>query len=185
MQVKQNPKDQWKYWNKFAVSKWYSLIEPYTFKTSFISISLDQTESIVKYQELILAQYLDSPELPPYDDYLLEQLESELDKVIKLFPQGAFVKMSDRSPKDAATERGRIQQHLSKFLEPIIAKEENSCLNNWEGLPAVYRAMMASLKVTTGKEALQLILISFRTLEDLKERIQFKDSFWDLEIVVR
>jgi hypothetical protein len=41
------------------------------------------------------------------------------------------------------------------------------------------------LLVTSGKEALQLILVSFRTLEDLKERIQFSNEFWELEIVVR
>jgi hypothetical protein len=39
--------------------------------------------------------------------------------------------------------------------------------------------------VTSGKDALQLILVSFRTLEDLKERVAFAEEFWELEIVVR
>lgn len=188
MEVKkpnQNQIDQWEYWNTFSVSKWCNLIQPFTFSTFFIPISVVQTEAIIKYQELILAEYLNSEELPAYNDRILDELEMKLDEMIKQFPEGAFVKMSDRSPKDAATERGRIQQHLTRFLQPIMRKEANSCLNNWEGLPAVYRAMMASLRVSSGKEALQLILVSFRTLEDLKERMLLKDFFWDLEIVVR
>jgi hypothetical protein len=61
-------------------------------------------------------------------------------------PCGAFVKMSDRSPKDAATERGRIQAHLEQYLRPVCTGAEASYLNNWVALPAVYRAMMSALR---------------------------------------
>ncbi len=66
------------------------------------------------------------------------------------------MKLSDRSPKDAATERGRIY----KFLELPEAKGGAPELSsNAVGLPAVYRAMMGSLKVKSGREALKLLLI--------------------------
>ena len=67
------------------------------------------------------------------------------------------MKLSDRSPKDAATERGRIY----KFLELPEAKGGGALelSSNAVGLPAVYRAMMGSLKVKSGREALKLLLI--------------------------
>lgn len=177
--------EEWKYWNSFSVSKWYPFIEKLTFPSSFISISLDEARSIIKYQELVCEKYIDSPDLPPYDDPLLEELENRLENAVQFFGCGAFVKMSDRSPKDAATERGRIQAHLDQYLRPVCVGGEGNYLNNWVALPAVYRAYMSALRVTSGREALQLILVSFRTLEDLKERVAFADELWELEIVIR
>jgi hypothetical protein len=54
--------------------------------------------------------------------------------------------MSDRSPKDSATERNRMQIHLDEYLASVCMGPESSYLNNWVGLPAVYKAMMAALK---------------------------------------
>ncbi len=58
----------------------------------------------------------------------------------------AFVKMSDRSPKDSATELGRIQRCLGPPIEETIKETNNRGLSrkkmkesNQYGLPAVYR----------------------------------------------
>lgn len=104
-----------------------------------------------------------------------------------------FVKMSDRSPKDSVTERGRIQ----KFLANPLKEVENRDLASSEfGLPAVYRAFNQglylccryspqALKVTSAHEAMELLLTSFRTLEDVMMRLEYKSTLWELVIVVR
>lgn len=113
-------------------------------------------------------------------------LEQRMNPIIEQYVKeggGAFVKLSDRSPKDAATERGRIY----KFLELPEAKGGGALelSSNAVGLPAVYRAMMGSLKVKSGREALKLLLISFRTLEDVQIRLNYQDKLWELKLVIR
>jgi hypothetical protein len=39
--------------------------------------------------------------------------------------------------------------------------------------------------VTSGKEALLLLLVSFRTLADVKFRLKFKEKIWELSIAIR
>ena len=53
-----------------------------------------------------------SKPLAPYASERLDRIERELEEVTSYFVKqrgrsGAFVKLSDRSPKDATTERGR------------------------------------------------------------------------------
>jgi len=89
--------------------------------------------------------------------------------------------MSDRSGKDAVTEHGRINAFLEKPLKEL---EGQDYFTNHTGLPAVYRAFSQALKVTSGADALSLLLVSFRTLADVKMRLHYADT-WELIIAVR
>jgi len=167
------------------------------------SLTPDDAAAFIQYQQKLLEDMSMSADdvydpakiedgldtLPSYENEpLLVAIEHKLEEMIKVFGnKGAFVKMSDRSPKDSTTERGRIHRALNlDFVASLPAQEKRNYLaSNATGLPAIYKGMMKSMKVTSGKEALRLLLMSFRTLEDVQMRLDFKDQLWELDIVVR
>jgi len=96
------------------------------------------------------------------------------------FSGGAFIRFSARSPKDSATERGRMNLFLKETLKDIAADDSS----NETGLPAVYRAFIKALKVRSGKEAMEVILVSVRILEDLQMAMVFPE-LWDVCVIIR
>jgi hypothetical protein len=47
----------------------------------------------------------------------LEKLEGRLQKLVESFPQGAFVRLSTRSPKDAVLLSPKLYENLEKFID--------------------------------------------------------------------
>jgi hypothetical protein len=98
---------------------------------------------------------------------LLEELERKLDVLIKgCFQKGAFVKLSSRSPKDVTLFR----TDFNSFLDHEIANAIESTPDMQEEvLNALifFRAATNANKVTSGKEAMFLLLNSQRVYDDL------------------
>ena len=160
----QSTESQLAYWNAFSVRHWYPALEQHTFTTRFIPIAVDLAKSIVTQQERLLQSPL--AEITYEEDEKLLALEREIDQQIRSFESrgilyyfdfidispGAFARLSLRSPKDAATERGRIDPYLDHYLRDVDQHDGS----NASALPAVYRAMMKALRVTSGREAMEL-----------------------------
>lgn len=203
------------YWDTFAVNRWYDAIQDDTFETRFVPITVDTARVFTDMQAKILMEFIPFDDLP-YPTQLAE-LEQEIDAAIadlhlesntclynsflsQLKSGGyelsqpsdvnrVFIKLSDRSPKDSATENGRIQRrmqipeswfHLEKVeLDALIE-------SNRHGLPLVYRAFSDAVMCSTGREVIQLLLDSVRIYEDLQQRISYAGAHdWSLQLVVR
>ena len=108
-------KELWSYWDSFQVKEWYPYIKCCTFRTEFVDIAEDVALLMMQYMEGLLQVDSTAP-LPAFPESfkpLEERLSLALSQVGQ--GQGGFVKLGDRSPKDAATERGRIEPHLEKL----------------------------------------------------------------------
>jgi hypothetical protein len=165
------------YWDTFSVCEWYPIIAEHTFPTTFVAVSQEEAREMLRLQMQMLETGqtdVDMSSLGP----LLARMEEAVAEV-----GSAVVKMSDRSPKDAAFARGRVE----KVLREDFATAPRT-------LVTVYRAMMRSLRCdgrgeqqVAGREALLLLLDSFRVLEDVRQRLLYADQGhpWRLDVCVR
>jgi hypothetical protein len=117
---------EFEYWDTFSVRHWYHVIGPsFTFQTAFCAVERHEAETILELQTELLAAG---------EDALvdLSRLDGLRSRLAPLISGNVFVKCSDRSGKDAAFTRGRIEQCLKSALQNGAPKSQ----------VAVYRAMM-------------------------------------------
>ncbi|KAH3745028.1 carboxylic acid reductase [Pelomyxa schiedti] len=89
----------------------------------------------------------------------ITDLESQLKILIESFPQGAFVRLSTRSPKDSAF----ATSHYHSILQQV--KHQNPSLD--QGVCEA-RAHVMSMCVTHAMDAIRLLLHSQRVMHDLR-----------------
>ena len=126
----------------------------------------------------------------------------KLDNLIQAYKDsGAFVRLSDRSPKDAVVDNlcnrmhKRAKGEIKRFAPfgtsspppkasdlMFVAGEvcEEKEMN--ENMTVFIRSCSKAMMVTSGKEAMELLLNSERIIQDLKKATAYKHT---LQIVVR
>eukprot|EP01087_Luapelamoeba_hula_P023840 TRINITY_DN8860_c0_g1_i3.p1 TRINITY_DN8860_c0_g1~~TRINITY_DN8860_c0_g1_i3.p1 ORF type:complete len:471 (+),score=65.27 TRINITY_DN8860_c0_g1_i3:52-1464(+) len=119
---------------------------------------------------------------------ILQSLTNRLDAAIQPFVQssgGAFVKLSTRSPKDAALVGTKMQDIIEAGIKASTLKHD-SPEALIEDIVLFTRAGSLALKVTSGMEAIELLVRSQRTYEDISllELIGGRDNF-DMQLIVR
>jgi len=116
------------------------------------------------------------------DSELLSALEERIDHAVKSFGDaGAFVRLSTRSPKDSAIAHDRTMKFFEEELQKMgkgADKDENS------RLIALIKASTLALRIFSGAEAMELIIKSERSNEDLLLALEFPDT-WDMKAIIR
>jgi len=149
------------YQSQFGIDTWIDRLGEFTFKTKSIPLSFQEAEEIIsKHSEKIY-----------HSGELLSDLESRIDDILKKdFPNGSFIKLNTRSPKDVPVydfENSKIQ----KLIVDEISKWRNP--NSNEETIAFVMATNKSMKLMEGKDAIELILKSSRIYEDLCKMVAF------------
>lgn len=102
----------------------------------------------------------------------LNDLEQRLDLEIKTnFPQGAFLRLCGRSPKDGEPlDRTAVRARYAKELDELSAAGMDPTAANTR-----YRAVLRVpwMQVCTGSEAMSLLLTSERVFADLHDWLKF------------
>ena len=155
--------------NPFNIDVWYPLVKDITFKTYFIPFEKEEGNVILKYYN--------SKDQITYEDYLiLESLEKKIDLEIQknegLKKNGAFIRLIDRSPKDGDPyEKEKVLEEYNNNLK-IISKELNKDINdNNVRLTAIDKTHI--LIVKNGKDALNLLLTSYRSHMDISDWLKY------------
>eukprot|EP01104_Vermistella_antarctica_P013546 TRINITY_DN4118_c1_g1_i3.p1 TRINITY_DN4118_c1_g1~~TRINITY_DN4118_c1_g1_i3.p1 ORF type:complete len:450 (-),score=80.24 TRINITY_DN4118_c1_g1_i3:129-1478(-) len=103
----------------------------------------------------------------------LSELEASLDKAVRQFKGGAFVKLSVRSPKDSvfdmATFKGLVEEKLD--MDGVKALDHPEALS--QSVAALKYACWKGMQVHTGREALVLLLRSERIYLDILQHDLF------------
>jgi hypothetical protein len=95
-----------------------------TFETEFLELELREAKALLKYREasVMIAQLkqLDpNREFPsPVEGEIeatLVSLEEKLERTISTYANGAFVRLSTRSPKDSALNSARMKSMLTEW----------------------------------------------------------------------
>ena len=199
----------------YRIEHWYPKIREYTFETAFLDVDSETCGAIAKYAESarLLRQsinFQDSLEdrlfvheeaakhLPVSKETfaLLDKLEKQLDDAIKSFgDDGAFVKLSTRSPKDTAIQLHNIHVFIAESLRKDMERAGGQMDDNeWHrcGVSAFVDACCKVLRVKNGAEAMFLMLHSDRVYSDItrmklanadSSKVQLAVRRWDPRVV--
>lgn len=167
----------------FDVENWIQWIEPVSFRTSFISLSLEEGKAILARFRFLMQDR----DLSPASLGLLQGVEKRLDDCIHQYgDRGCFVRLSSRSPKDALcfdepAYTKALAHYRGEFTDAELADPLYD--GNLSAL-AFCEALFPQLRRCSGRDALNLLCSSQRTLEDLLEATEAHEV-WSLKLVVR
>jgi hypothetical protein len=157
---------------EFRVEDWYSLIEPLTFPTQFVNLTIGQLLAMKNFYEATYrhaTQVKDISKIFSQDDQnALNQLENNIQTVMDSWNHGNntgikfFVRLSTRSPKDSCVQSPNFKKILTQQLD-LLGKENEP--------RAVIRTLNTSLQVTNAKDAMHLLLSSHRVYYDLSRSL--------------
>ncbi|PRP85353.1 hypothetical protein PROFUN_07061 [Planoprotostelium fungivorum] len=150
----------------FDTDVWYPSLSSVTFKTIFVPLTRPEARAIIAYQNL---RYRGKQNQFYTDDVsVLESLEDRLDVAVKdAFPEGAFIRLCGRSPKDGEPfDRQKPWQSYQHALRDLIQHGEPLTANT--KLRAIAQVNDV-LKVDSGREVMSLLLTSERVFADLHD----------------
>ena len=157
------------YFFEAAVDKWYENIKDCTFESAFLPISKDEAMIIINYWNNITSKS-NSPivEIPDGLLPLAEKIDQAIQNQFTKYPS-VFVKLSTRSPKDSKSIFRKAEESFKLRLDSDgnVVNPSGSTSKYNERLIAFSEEMARANAVTTGKEAIILLLDSWRVAEDL------------------
>eukprot|EP00026_Physarum_polycephalum_P007911 Phypoly_transcript_07982.p1 GENE.Phypoly_transcript_07982~~Phypoly_transcript_07982.p1 ORF type:complete len:366 (-),score=53.61 Phypoly_transcript_07982:285-1382(-) len=158
----------------FGIHTWYAALAPHTFYTSMFDLSYHEAKAITACHH----------HRPTEGNHLLD-IKTKLDYRLKNFPNGAFIKLDTRSPKDVpvyAFQNETVRKLLDSELEALNrAQLEDDDVTT----AAFVRATNKYMKVTTGEEALNLLVLSDRVSEDLDKALEYGEKLFTGKVVLR
>jgi len=192
----------------YRIEHWYPNIREYTFETVFLDVDSKSCHAITKYAESarLIRQSINfqstledrlfiheeaAKHLPVSKENfdLLDALEKKLDNAIKSFGEdGAFVKLSTRSPKDTAIQLHSIRVFIAESIRKDMERTGGQMDDNeWHrcGVSAFVDACCKVLRVRNGTEAMSLILHSDRVYSDITRMELTNADDSKLQIAVR
>jgi hypothetical protein len=159
------------YFFQAGVDQWYNKISRYTFESAFIPLQKEEARCIIDYWHNIGSKSNEEIKEIPTE---LQSLEKKVDEVLQrsFFPKysAVFVKLSTRSPKDSKTIFRKAEQQFQQRIDLSSGKVKDfpETVSRDNGrLLAFSEEMARANAVTTGKEAITVLLDSWRVAEDL------------------
>ncbi|KAH3744107.1 hypothetical protein Pelo_14490 [Pelomyxa schiedti] len=140
--------------------------EGLTFPTEFIPLTLEDANTILAAQEVSWHGMKNEANPYPVGDAGVS-LKSRIGAAVAKWPDGAFIRLSTRSPKDAVLNSPALSTCMQKELRDVPPGDENN------DLVAFYRAVVWSMRLTNADQAWSLLVNSTRVHEDLVRWIPF------------
>lgn len=156
----------------FDLDEWYPLLEPITYKTFFLPLTLEEAESIIAYNKTF---YLHRAAFTSSHTEVLEKLERKIEAFFNtntVLQKGAFLRLCGRSPKDGIpyNPRAYLEEYYSNLED--ISKAQN--LDKTKGnTKMIAIAKTHWLVVKNSMESLALLLSSRKVFLDLLDWVKF------------
>eukprot|EP00475_Leptophrys_vorax_P023699 TRINITY_DN32513_c0_g1_i1.p1 TRINITY_DN32513_c0_g1~~TRINITY_DN32513_c0_g1_i1.p1 ORF type:complete len:375 (+),score=101.55 TRINITY_DN32513_c0_g1_i1:25-1149(+) len=161
----------------FEIDQYFKYIEKHTFKTQFVELTLEEGRALRTRDD---------------SEGHLTNVKRKLDEAIAQFlPNGAFVRLSTRSPKDAVDkcEPEKLVEQIAKFIKREMTKkniQDPEELDINSKLICVRRAFFERMRVFSSEDVFKLLAVSYRTTGDLIRAVENVDvSPWNMKFVVR
>lgn len=171
-----------------AMNEWFDKLKDLTFDSAFVPVTAAEARQMIEYWRVAGSKLVAAADDPVVVPAALSGLVERVDAVIhSQFPAGAFVKLSTRSPKDSTTVfrkaarrfRERLTAGGGRIVEAIPTTEDNA------RLVAFQEEMVKAAVVTSGAEAVAILLDSARVAGDLMYALDEGPSAAPISIVVR
>ena len=168
------------------IDVWYPSVQQVTFRTQFLPLTIQEGRAILSFHDVSWRHAKDA--LLPEEISILRNLECALDQIIASFPGGcAFIRLCGRSPKDGEPfDRKSVRERYDKEICNLL--DAGKTLNGNTKMIAISRT--PTLKVTSGKEAMSLLLTSERVYSDMLDWLKYGEPEqicireWDEEMVL-
>ncbi|MFX0142216.1 MAG: hypothetical protein ACFFDN_51735, partial [Candidatus Hodarchaeota archaeon] len=164
--------------NETNIENWYDSLKSYTMETHFIPMSTELANAFIHHYQ----QSKGEGKITSEENLLLKNIKEQIDDILKKFKtpdNGAFVRLSTRSPKDSRIARKKSDKVFQEELKKGTGDENSR-------LVAIVKSSILGLKVNSGKEAMELLLDSQRIYDDLVTALQFsKTEGFSQKIFVR
>lgn len=152
------------------VDVWYPMLKSLTFKTYFIHLTHKEAKAIVHYY---INRYVHQKRFTLEDQNTLINLEKKIDKYFEAYPdlkEGALFRCTGRSGKDGEVYdiKKLYNEYLSRLKNVSNLPYEEIKDNN---LKYTCIPLYNNMKVTNGKELLNVLLSSERLHLDMKDWI--------------
>ncbi|KAL9657809.1 hypothetical protein ABK040_013147 [Willaertia magna] len=185
--IEMDPKERYGF--EYDIDAWYNLFKDFTATTEFIPLTIDEAKIICKQYEYSILNKKEN-ELNSLDYEILDNLRNKIDNQMKS-ENIYFIRMSTRSPKDAAYQSEKMKEVLQRKLNErnyVTTKQEylsNEEIQNNEFI-SFFESQIESLCVESGNEILELLTTSTRVYEDLIIALQYRNNNeWNIQIVLR
>lgn len=168
------------YFFSTGLDRWYNSLKDKTFKTQFLNMTPNEARSVIEHWEKYFKDRV-SNDPDPCDTtgltlplQLNELCERIGHAIATLAPsgKGVFIKLSTRSPKDSHIAFMKARHFYTDKLSTLSPNPAK--LN--DKLIVLQEAVIASLNVKTGLEAVQLLASSTRVGEDLQYALEPGDD---------
>ena len=184
----------------YVLETWYPIqqLQRHTPRSVFLEVTDSELVALFaackRYQQKGLKvdkfNSLDDLELATEEKELLEGLAARIDESIESYflQKKVFVKLSTRSPKDALTDE--VNERFKVYLDEELDRNMKESLNK-NGLEsqnldsiAVCIAKRKCMKIKSGQEALNILILSSRVREDLMKSYDCNWKF-SLKVILR
>jgi hypothetical protein len=174
------------YQDSYGLNSWYHIpeLQTSTFRTVQLELSFEEAEAICKQYRKNLKIKDDKINITEHQIELLNKLKIKLEDTLKdQFPNGAFVKLNTRSPKDAPWRE--TSNPVYQNTVDIEMKKLNGNLTPNNVYIAFLKAMNKCMKVTNSEQAFQLLTRSERVNADLQKNLQYGSELFTSKIEIR
>lgn len=163
----------------FGIDVWYRRLATVTFETEFEPLTRAQGLAIVAFYK---TRFNGSRMLTAAHVSVLLDLEIRLDSLLKAhFPAGAFMRLSDRSPKDAdPLDKSKIWKEYLQQLDLVRRqaageeiKAQGSGSEDEGNLKMIAIGRVNFMRVSNGAEAMSLLLTSERVFSDCLDWLEY------------
>lgn len=160
------------------VDFWYEAIKDFTYESAFVPVSIDEAKALLAHHK----QRQSGEEVSEAQQQTLAELTARVETALKPFlPDGVFVKMGSRSPKDATNRF----EAAKKVLHQLIEGKDTNTMTPDELVNVVFQAHISSFRLFTVTEVIETLLHSNRVMTDeIPLALEYPQN-WKQQIVLR
>ena len=158
----------------FDIDVWYPRLAKHTAATTFLPLTRREALAIMSYHDATWRHA--KPRMARDDVRVLEALEARIDEELQtnaaFTSTGAFMRLCGRSPKDGEPlDRTRVMRRFEAELDRVVREQGLPADDPNTALNAIAR--VSWLRVSTGAEAMSLLLTSERVYSDMHDWIRY------------
>ena len=167
----------------YDIERWYETIRPLTFPTAFVEIRPEEaTAMIASYGERYLSRRKPTSDEAACVVRVSEKVQTMMDRTGSS-QDGFFVRLSTRSPKDAAMPtRDEYEREAARRADEDEPEDMDAACNCQ--MRAFFEVGMQALRVRDAAAAMELLLSSERVHTDLQDAL-VADALGEIKVAIR
>ena len=166
------------YFFSTGLDRWYKSLQDVTIPSKFLNISADEARAIISYWKSNYCHKASHEPVPEESQVVipdtLKGLGERISEAISSLSSNkcGFVKLSTRSPKDSHIAFAKAREAYVDEKDTVLVQDASGN----DKLTLLGKAVVKSLRVKNGEEALKLFVSSDRVGEDLEYALEPGDA---------